>query len=289
MTVLLLLLIAYLVSGSRLFVPLKALAVHGLNLLQEEESKKLIEFYGVSKLMPIIAAFSIVVVLYVSMVSVRWIGSTLPVSLTYNPDALFISIDNSDRLARIWSKFSDVSTFSNLRVIIQERSYKAERELDKPFLGIANWESRAGAESVSFSTVKFLVLWALMCAVVAVALGAPFWASFVRTVGIWLALALAGVYFGFQYFYATEQLAHAQLNAVDALVSPATQPRADSATDDGLEKYKKLVSEEQERRDHVSWWNIRILDKYFYEWSYRTFIAGQQRSSNKDLKATFRE
>jgi hypothetical protein len=284
MTVLLLLLIAYLISGSRLFVPFKALAAHGFNLLQEEDSKKLIEFYGVSKLMPVIAAFSIVAVLYISMVAVRWVGNALPVSLTYNPDALFMSIDHSDRLARVWSKFPDVSTLSNLRTIIQERSYKAEKDLDKPFLGIASWESKAGSQAVSFDTVKFFVLWALLCLVISVAVGAPFWTALVRTIGICVILVAAGIYCGLQYFYATEQLAHAQLNAVDALVSSATQPGSNPRSEDDLDKYRKLVSAERDRQGRIGWWNVRIFDRYFYEWSYRTFIADERRSSNKHVK-----
>ncbi len=284
MTVLLLLLIAYLITGSRLFVPFKALAAYGLDLFQNEDSKKLIEFYGVSKLMPVIAVFAIVSALYISMVGVRLIGSVLPVSPTYNPDALFISIDNSDLLARIWSKFPTVPSLSNLRTIIQERSYKAEKELDKPFLGIANWESTARSHTTSLHTTKFLVLWALVCLVAAVALGTPFWVAFVRTIGIGILLFATAIYFTLQFFYATEQLAHAQLNAVDALVSSAQQQQSNPSSEETLEKFRKLVSEEKERRRGEAWWNIMVFDRYFYEWSYRTFVENKREGSNRHVK-----
>lgn len=271
-TVFLLFLVAYLIIGDPLFIPFSKLASYGVDLLQNETTKKLIEFYGISSLMPIIALFTVISLLYVSMVAVRVVASALPVSPTYDPDLLFLTIDNSDRLARIWSKFPNVGTFGNLRTIIQERPYKADKELDKPFLGIQSWESTASSRMISFITTKFLILWAVLCLLASVLIGNSFFSAFVRTLPILAVLAVAAIYFMVHFYYATEQLAHSQLNAVDALVT--SNPNGAGANSEAtLKSFRDLVAEEKNKWLHRKWWEVRIFNKYFYEWAYQTFVV----------------
>lgn len=271
LTVFFLFLIAYIVTGPYMFVPFEKLASYSFSLIQDENNQQLIGFYGINKLMPIILIFIVISVLYLSMIAVRNIGNVLPVTMIYDPDKLFLHIDNSNRLARIWSYFPNVQTFGNLRTIIQERSYIAEKELEKPFIGIKSWESTSGRHVTSFITLKFLLLWTLVCFVIALFVGKPLLTTLLKSIIISIIVLMAAIYCGAQFYYATEQLTHCQLIAVDAMVC-SKQESKNKSGDSNIEKYRKLISREKDKNSRSRWWEIQVVNKYFYEWTYRTFL-----------------
>jgi len=90
------------------------------SFVRANKSRKMLEFYGLNKLMPLVSLFLLLFFLQaVSVLSVL-IGQALPVHLSHTEARLFLHIADRDRLAMYWEKHPEAVCFSDLAPILRK-------------------------------------------------------------------------------------------------------------------------------------------------------------------------
>ena len=269
LTIFILWIFGYFILGQKLHAPFEYFINNLTPLIQNQETRNTLGRFGLIELAPVITLFAVISLLFITNVTIRFIGNLMPPHLIYNPDNLFLKIDNSDRLARIWLYFENIDNFGSLRTFIQVRSYKAEKELNHRLLGVSSWESNAAKYNVSFSVTKFMILWLFILSILGFIYGASIKLVLFRSVIAILVLFFMAVFFISKFYFATEQLAHSQLIAVDSVVIAEVDK---GIIEKKINDYRKNIKKEKDFYKAKNWWEIRLIDTDYYKWIARTFL-----------------
>jgi len=96
-------------------------------------------------------------------------------------------------------------------------------------------------------------------------------------------LSFAISYFVAEYFYAVEQHAHSELSAAFSVTrwdQNAPSQITDSASSDILQK----IEVEIENPYLEKWWEVRLVDGYYYKWVKKTFFSEKSEFSSLHMK-----
>jgi len=239
------------------------------------ESKKLLEFYGLNKLMPLISLFALLFLLQaVSVLSVL-IGQALPVHLSYSGDLLFHKIAGRERIAAYWEKHPQAMHLSELVPLIRDDAKAASSKEGGDAFGVRSWEEQQGDAHVRFSNTKFLMLWGFSAWLYAGWTGKRWVIRTLRLLIVWILITPAAAYFIAQYFYAAEQHAYSELSAALSIPHPVEKETAESlAITHSL--ILQRISIEFDRHTSDKWWDVRLLDSYYYKWVVETFVRPKE-------------
>jgi hypothetical protein len=230
------------------------------------------------KLIPLIALFLIIFVLYITQESIPRIGEILPGAITYRPGPLLAHSANDDDLARVWALFPTISNLDYLEEAINQRlPARTPESSSAPALSNLDfWSDEYNHAIRSFNIVKTLVLWLIICAILGVVKSKRFARTISRFFICFFILCIAGAHFTAKQVYAIEQMGYAEAGAAQVLIVPSVS-NATPITEEQITQSKERV--ETWRREHTDsanpWWEFRLFQSNYFKWLKQTLLGSK--------------
>ena len=131
------------------------------------------------------------------------------------------------------------------------------------------WNEQASKYFLYFETVKFMVIFTLICTVLGVygaATGRKI-RIIMRSFVILLMLFISGIYIGAKNFYSLEQGAYTDIDAMQSLLVSRGLAPPDQAR---LDQFRDRLRDAPPYR---KWWHVRFFDRYYGSWFVKTFFG----------------
>lgn len=254
------------------FDPLAALARRLLpfhrKLWGNRSIYKALRRFELIKLIPLIALFLMIFVLYVTREVALRVGDLVPVTVTSRPGPLLAHSTPHDDLVRLAACFPTISDMDRLAAGIEQR-LSAEGGSTPAISNVRYWRENLGDAVQAFSIVKTLAMWSLFCALAGIVCTKRILLR--RLFLCLLILFFAGVHYVAKQVYAIEQVGFAQSAAAQVLIVP-TVASANPKFDEQVAKSQNTIAVWEKDSGYANnWWEVRILSSDF-SWLRRTFL-----------------
>jgi hypothetical protein len=226
------------------------------------------------KLIPLIALFLIIFVLYVTQESVPRIGEILPGAITYRPGPLLAHTTNDDDLARVWAFFPTISELDYLEEAINQRLNATPESSNAPALSNLNfWSGEINRTERSFNIVKTLVLWLLICAILSFIRTRKFAQTIGRFFLCLFILCIAGTHYAAKQVYAIEQMGYAEAGAAQVIIVPSAS-NATPITEEQLTQSRERVDtwKKGHTKSDNPWWEFGLSQSNYFKWLKDTLL-----------------
>jgi len=237
---------------------------------KEEPIRARLETYGLAKVVPVVALFTVVFLLYAARSITDAVGDVLPGRVTYNPSALILHVGNPEQLGSLWQQLPSLRDPRQLGTQLAERA-AIIRARDSSSLGSgsAQWRKTLARNAERFGAVKAIVLIAIFTYLLRLRVREGRGKRTRNLLLTFLAGICAGAFFIVQQVYAIEQIGFADFQSVWVFSSEADRVLPKPALEqlDTLEDYKEQAA--------MEWWTFRWADWAYPKWLSRTFLQRQ--------------
>lgn len=243
--------------------------------LPNEETRKQLKAFGVTKIAPLLLLILILFSLYTVNNIARAVGRIVPGEIVFRSDLLFLHADKMG-LARIWAT-SPIHAY-DFGLLVTEISDQLAALPKESRENVDHWSKEMGSHADLFVVVKFLFLWATGLAIVQLRERGRF-RVISRLALTYIALGILGSWYLVQEVNAIEQLGYADMQAAEVKMLSAQREKPDQ---DSIQKYyDELSKQEAWPRSHgETWWVVESYSGYYWNWLRRMW-AQEKRTEKR--------
>ncbi len=229
--------------------------------------------FGLDKLAPILAAFTLLFLLSAIKNVVLVAGALVPVEITFNPDALLRNHAVDPKVADLWFSYGGKDDISGFREQIQRTVDEAkQKNADAQVVnGLGYWQRTAGGDTEMFNACKFLALWTIGMVLLELRLKGGRVRAFARGVLLSVTLLLTGSVYVVLYLYATDQEQYEALTVAEVYKTPEIHNcYSSSETDDAKCKTFQDTLHPPSYGAGERWWHINFAPSSVVQWVVRS-------------------
>lgn len=248
----------------------RTVLVNAITTDKVRKTRAHLRLWGLSKLLPIMAAFGILFLLYFVNRSVRSMGDLLPPKIVHTPSSLVARYGDPRMLGCVASRYS--YSEEGRRRLPSGVFQKVSRDIlgvGEGSIKFRHWKDKENRAIATWDVAKFLFLWAILCMVIQrLARGPLRWHTlFISSVVLTLVASGSLV----NYVYALQQRYYQQLYAAEAKFMTAKECKEYLLTkedEEALNIYRKNSSD-------ARWWWLSMESAVTqFPWIYREVILG---------------
>jgi hypothetical protein len=218
-----------------------------------------LRLWGLSKIVPIAVAFTIVFILYVARVTIFGAGSLLPPTVSYTPDSLIARRMDARDAACLWSIYGNVG-LSQLPQIAERQGKFHSPERPR------YWSDESGVYVQGLNAVKFVLTWCVVWSVVEIIRSKRRMRTLLRLALAVASIALVGFVVLGMYLYCVEQMVYEDIADIRSLLPQ--DGRCDTL------RVSSFDEERFRRMSHERWWSLQVEPFRYGEWIIQNLIRG---------------
>jgi CheY-like chemotaxis protein len=231
---------------------------------------KTLKRFGFDKLVPVVAAFSLLFLMDVAKTLVVQVGDTIPPNVSYRYDLWFLQHSSDERLRCLWAHFDDAPTLNEFQNDVERALSEVEMvNKDSQIFGnLRYWTDKSGSASEGFSACKFFIAWAIMWALIEMIVTRHPARPLSLMTFCFVLFFIIGSFFLFRDVWGIEQEQDARLAAVEVFLFQR-QPACRAISAEQQASYDEIINEahhDSTRSSEHRWWSIRIFDSYYPHW-----------------------
>jgi len=229
-------------------------------LLSDQRFTTALEFYGLSKVIPVAFAILIIALLKFVQNLMLWIGYLVPPNIFATGLDVFTAAARLPDIKVLWQRHRSANDLSSLVSLLKTQFQSLDVHARKDF---EYWTLEGKHMARLFNTAKFLTVWSLSIAVAANAIGATKGGELARALALVPVFVACSLYAVAKYLYSFMQQEYAFVRAMLAIEqTPSKECNVDAKTDDQIDKDLEALRQLKP----VRWWSIRFLDLTTAKW-----------------------
>jgi len=228
--------------------------------------------FKLTKIIPLAALFTVVVVLFVTQTFVSLLGGVLPGRVIYRSEAASIHGAETPTLVRFWAAYPENGDVHMLTLFVEQRIDKWQAS-DTSILTTRakRWEEKKETAEAGLNAVKVYIVLSIGYFIFLERFRK--WKGWGRLLGVLVLLSLAGVLFVGRQVYSKEQVVYLRGHALDVICSQEKQCH-ESLDPEKLKQYSMRVQNDPALNQN--WWHFQFVSSYPLEWFLQTFWSKRQ-------------
>jgi hypothetical protein len=218
--------------------------------------------FGLGKILPAVALFVIVFLLYVSRALVIATGDLIPPTVFYQPDTALARKLSDEEIICLFAVYPNSNLSRIERLAVEQGKLKQDSD--------SHWEERSGRMHIGFITTKFVVVWALAWAVTEAIATRRILRTLARFVGVVAVCVLVAFVFLTLYLYSIDQMFFDKAARLQQLL-PASRPcKAASVPAPVSAALERRLQSKLARE----WWHLEFGPSEYMKWVMRDMFGG---------------
>jgi hypothetical protein len=237
-------------------------------LVSDQQIRAAMEFYGVSKLVPLAAIVVALALLQLFHRTFHLVASALPPFVTTVQPNLFLAAANEFQVVRLWQGNRKATNLNELRQLLETRFNELNAGERSNW---TYWQKAAGLGGTRLGSVKVYIAAVLTATVLAFTLRLTDGHEVRRSLVALCVFAAAACYFIVQQLYGLMQQEYSLIQAMTIRPSSEHDPSAGS-TDEFIKEFVHRVTPYESTAP--KWWRLRFFETYMITWTAKHVVGG---------------